>query len=130
MGLVEIVSIIGIPSMISGIAILILTRSLNKRDRKQTIALEQERIRQQEIRKQNEELEKQNKAIAAGVQALLRDRLLQGYKHYFEKGWADYNDRDNMENIYTQYHSLGQNGVMDEMRHKFLQLPLYENKEG
>ena len=67
----------------------------------------------------------------AGVQALLRDRLLQGYKHYFKKGWADNNDRENMENIYQQYHGLGKNGVMDDMREKFRALPLFppETKE-
>ena len=130
MGIVELVGVIGIPSIISGTAVLILTRSLNKRDRRQAAIQEQERIRQQEIHRQNEELERQSRATMAGVQALLRDRLLQGYKHYFEKGWADYNDRDNMENIYTQYHALGQNGVMDEMRKKFLELPLDEKREG
>ena len=29
---------------------------------------------------------KANKAMRLGVQAMLRDRLLQGYKHYLEKG--------------------------------------------
>ena len=29
---------------------------------------------------------KANKAMCLGVQAMLRDRLLQGYKHYLEKG--------------------------------------------
>ena len=126
MGIIEIIGVIGIPSIISGAAVLILTRSLNKRDRRQAEMQEQERLRQQEIQRQSEELERQSRATMAGVQALLRDRLLQGYKHYFAKGWADYNDRDNLENIYTQYHALGQNGVMDEMRNQFLQLPLNE----
>ena len=105
-------SIIGVPSIISGAVALVLGRGMKKRDG-----------RQEEIRKQNEELEKQNKAIMAGVQALLRDRLLQGYKHYAEKGWANYDDRQNMENIYTQYHNLGENGIMDDMRKHFLELP-------
>ena len=61
-----------------------------------------------------------------GVQALLRDRLLQGYRHYEEKGYADYDDRSNMENIYNAYHGLGKNGVMDEMRAQFLKLPKHQ----
>lgn len=108
----QLLSIIGIPSIISGIVALILGRGMKVRDRKQ-----------EDIRKQNEELERQNKAIMAGVQALLRDRLLQGYRHYAEKGWANYEDRQNMENIYSQYHSLGENGIMDGMRERFLSLP-------
>ena len=58
-----------------------------------------------------------------GVQAMLRDRLLQGYRHYEEKGYADYDDRSNMENMYNAYHNLGKNGVMDSMHDKFLKLP-------
>ena len=67
---------------------------------------------------------RQTKAIKKGVQALLRDRLIQGYKYYGEQGFADVNDRSNLENVYQQYHSLGANGVMDNLRERFLELPL------
>lgn len=63
------------------------------------------------------------KALMLGLQAVLRDRLLQSYKHYTGKGYADTDDRMNWENMYTQYHSLGANGVMDDIRLKFLALP-------
>ena len=66
---------------------------------------------------------KQLKAVKAGVQALLRDRLLQAFKHSEEQGWADYDDRSNVENLYLQYHCLGVNGVMDDMHRRFLELP-------
>lgn len=108
----KIASLVGIPSIISGIFALIISRMLKKRDAKQ-----------EQIVAQNEEMERQNKAIMLGVQAFLRDRLLQGYKHYIAKGWADYDDRENMENIYTQYHALGANGIMDDMRNQFRNLP-------
>jgi len=66
----------------------------------------------------------QIRAIKRGVQALLRDRLMQGYKFYRAQGWADEDDRSNLENVYIQYHALGANGVMDDLRNKFLALPL------
>ena len=66
----------------------------------------------------------QIRAIKRGVQALLRDRLIQGYKFYRAQGWADEDDRSNLENVYVQYHALGANGVMDNLRAKFLDLPL------
>jgi len=66
----------------------------------------------------------QIRAVKKGVQALLRDRLIQGYKYYRAQGWADEDDRGNMENVYVQYHALGANGVMDDLRKKFLELPL------
>ena len=72
---------------------------------------------------------RQLRAVRSGVQALLRDRLLQGYRHYMEKGYADYDDRSNLENIYLQYHDLGANGVMDHMRAQFLSLPLRSPEE-
>lgn len=63
-------------------------------------------------------------AVKKGVQALLRDRLIQGYKFFRIQGWADEDDRSNLENVYIQYHKLGANGVMDNLRQKFLDLPL------
>lgn len=65
----------------------------------------------------------QIRSVKRGVQALLRDRLIQGYKYFRKQGWADEADRSNMENVYVQYHNLGANGVMDDLRNKFLALP-------
>ena len=59
------------------------------------------------------------------VQAMLRDRLLQGYKHYLEKGWADPDDRSNMDNVWRQYHAMGGNGDMNDYRRTFRHLPMY-----
>lgn len=62
-------------------------------------------------------------AVKSGIQALLRDRLISVYRENAEKGYADIQARENFENMYKQYHSLGANGVMDDIRHKFLGLP-------
>ena len=113
----QILMVIGIPSIISGLVALGINRGMKARDAKQ-----------EEIRTQNEAIERQNKALMAGVQAILRDRLLNGYRHYTAKGWADYDDRQNMENMWEQYHALGANGVMDGYRAKFLALPEYDPK--
>jgi len=113
MELYQILGLVGIPSIISGIVALILSRGMKKRD-----------LKQEEIKRQNNELERQNKAIMSGVQALLRDRLLQGYDYYAEKGYADYEGRENLENLWTQYHALGANGVMDDLRADFKRLPV------
>ena len=70
----------------------------------------------------------QVRAVKKGIQALLRDRLVQGYKYYRAQGYADENDRSNLENVYIQYHHLGENGVMDDLHKKFLELPLGPKK--
>ena len=60
----------------------------------------------------------------AAVQAILRDKLLQRFQLCRLQGYATSDDRQNFENMYVQYHSLGGNGVMDDVRQKFFALPL------
>lgn len=69
------------------------------------------------------ENEAKTKAIQAGVQALLRDRLIAEYNEALRKGYAHIYDKENFENMYAQYHNLGANGVMDEIREKYKKLP-------
>lgn len=71
-----------------------------------------------------EQAKRETAAIAEGVKALLRDRLLQGYKHYIDKGYADMDDRSNLENVWRQYHALGGNGDMNDLRRTFRHLPM------
>lgn len=116
-------TVIGIPGTITGIALIMINRTIARSDRRRAEEEEQRIVREQEIKNQNKAMEAQNEALMLGVQAMLRDRLLQGYRHYADKGWADYDDRENMENMYKQYHALGANGVMDGYRDRFLALP-------
>ena len=96
----------GIPSVITLIITRVITKRLNAAENKAEVA------------------QKRSDAIALGIQALLRDRLLQGYRHYQEKGWADYDDRANLENVWRQYHALGGNGGMNDLRRTFRHLPM------
>ena len=66
---------------------------------------------------------KQNKAVKLGLQAILRDRLLQAYHFYKHQGWASYDDKQNVLNLYTQYEILGPNGIMERKHEEFLALP-------
>lgn len=75
----------------------------------------------QKISKQAAEAEA--KATKLGIQALLRDRLYWTYNHYNSKGYAPIYARENFTNMYNQYHSLGANGVMDDIKEKFESLP-------
>ena len=53
-----------------------------------------------------------SKALKAGIH----------FNKYSEKGYAPIYARDNFENCWKQYHSLGVNGVMDDLHRKFLEL--------
>lgn len=63
------------------------------------------------------------KGVKLGVQALLRAQMIQDYNKWSEKGYAPIYARQNFENCWAQYHSLGANGVMDDIHKKFLALP-------
>lgn len=73
--------------------------------------------------------EQKNEAIALGVQALLKDRLIERYNHYDEKGYAPIYAKENFLNMWEQYHCLGGNGVMDELQEKFMNMPEKPGKE-
>lgn len=72
---------------------------------------------------QIKENREENKALKNGIQALLRGQMISEYNKWSERGYAPIYARENFENCWTQYHSLGVNGVMDDIHAKFLQLP-------
>lgn len=65
----------------------------------------------------------QLKAVKLGLQAILRDRLLQAYEFYGHRGFADYDEKANVVNLYEQYEALGPNGIMQRKHDAFLSLP-------
>ena len=106
MNLYQWLSLLGVQGVITLVLSWVISRKLNTADAKA------------------EQAKRETEAIAEGVKALLRDRLLQGYKHYIEKGWADMDDRSNLENVWRQYHALGGNGDMNDLRRTFRHLPM------
>lgn len=66
-------------------------------------------------------------ALKAGMQALLRSQMIDDYNKWTERGYAPLYARENFENCWLQYHSLGANGVMSDLRNKFLALPTQQN---
>lgn len=66
---------------------------------------------------------KRFEAIGNGVQALLRDRIIQAYNHYQEKGCCPIYARDNVEKMYQEYHALGGNGTITELVERINELP-------
>lgn len=63
------------------------------------------------------------RALREGIQALLRAQMIDDYNKWSERGRAPIYARENFENCWRQYHALGANGVMDDIRKKFLELP-------
>ena len=109
MNLYQWLCLFGIPTIIAFLISITIKNPIEKRIKKQEDAQ----------KKQHE----QTKAVMLGIQALLRDRLLQAFEHYETKGWASYDEKRNVENMHTQYEALGENNVMNHRYERFLALP-------
>lgn len=67
---------------------------------------------------------RENKALKTGMQAMLRDRMIQAYNHYHEdKGYMPIYAKESFAACYDSYHTLGENGVMDGIYQKVMHLP-------
>lgn len=78
------------------------------------------------ISKHYKEEKDRNDAVRLGVQALLRSQMINDFNHYKEKGYAPIYAKENFENCWQRYHSLGVNGVMDGIHEDFMKLPTME----
>lgn len=61
----------------------------------------------------------QNKAL----QAMLRYQLYELWAECKKKKFANKDNRSNFLNLYDLYHTMGKNGVMDDIKKEFLELP-------
>ena len=69
-------------------------------------------------------------ALKKGLQALLRNSLIDKIHEGLEKEYAPMYMRDNVANMYEQYHNLGKNGVMNDLYKDFMNLPTTKPKKG
>ena len=68
-------------------------------------------------------------AIQTGLQALLRDRIIQVYNHYVtEKKWIPIYAKDSIVSCYESYENLGANGVIDDLMAEIKALPNYKGE--
>lgn len=75
------------------------------------------------------EKKKENNALKAGLQALLRDRIIQAYNHYVQdKGWIPIYAKESIDACYKSYEALGDNGVIDNLMQQINELQNYPPK--
>lgn len=113
MEIYQILSVCGVSGIVSG-AVGVLIAVFLKRPLERRVKTNEEA---------SARVEEQNKATMLGVQALLRDRLLQAFDHYLARGWIGADDRSNIENMYKQYEALGENNVISDLYDKVRALP-------
>ena len=78
--------------------------------------------------KLNRKIQEQE-AIKLGIQALLRDRIIQQYNHYHDKGFCPIYALENVDAMYLQYHNLGGNGTVTKLVEKLREMPTEKESE-
>jgi ATP-dependent 26S proteasome regulatory subunit len=69
------------------------------------------------------------KAIEEGVKALLKNELVNCYREYEIKGEMTILDKENIEEMFTQYQNLGGNGTVKQLMTELMELPIKIIKE-
>lgn len=64
-----------------------------------------------------------NEAMAEGVQALLRSKIIGIYNHYKDMGYCPIYAKENIQGLYIPYEELGGNGVARKMVAELLDMP-------
>lgn len=75
------------------------------------------------LQKQNKIRKVEQEAIKNGIQALLRDGIINQYNKYMEKKYIPIYALENVEAMYKEYHALGGNGTITHLYEELLDLP-------
>lgn len=78
--------------------------------------------------KKYKQADARQKAVELGVQALLRDRIVQSYYHYEERGWITLHGLENVSAMYKEYHALGGNGTVTSLVNSIRELDVRDDK--
>lgn len=76
-----------------------------------------------QILKRQKEGASKSEALYDGMQALLRDRIIQAYNHCQDKGYCPIYGKENVKRMYDAYHVLGGNDVATELKDKLMKMP-------
>lgn len=79
---------------------------------------------------EKETAEKKEKALADGVQALLRESIVNNYNRYKDRGYCPIYAKESVKRAYTSYEQLGGNDVAHDLYDKILKMPTEPEKEG
>ena len=69
------------------------------------------------------EEQQKNKAIADGVQSLLRESIVENYNRYSDKGYCPIYAKESIKRVYQAYTALDGNDVAHELYQKILRMP-------
>ena len=67
--------------------------------------------------------QRESRAIAQGVQSLLRENLVHNYNKYQEREYCPIYAKESIKRVYTAYHELGGNDVATKLYQTLLEMP-------
>ena len=102
---------------------LLVTLVLNKIINAPKKQRERREAEEKSLKAEFEKIDLSLLVIKAGLQAVLKNELKVRYFKWIDLGYAPEDAKDDLERMYTAYHNLGANGVMDKHRERFLNLP-------
>lgn len=73
--------------------------------------------------KKLKEEQKKNKAVADGVQCLLRESIVSNYNKYQERDFCPIYAKESIKKAYAAYHALGGNDVATQLYNTLLKMP-------
>lgn len=73
--------------------------------------------------------QEKNKAIADGVQSLLRESIVENFNKYTDRGYCPIYAKESIKKVYNSYHKLGGNDVATELYNKLLAMPEEKQEE-
>ena len=127
----QILSILGVPSICATIVIGIISHVREKISKNKAVeATKLAEIQNREIAKETKQrkllemITHRLESLEAAMQSMLRRKLRELYLSSTKAKYASLEDRDDFENMYQIYYMLGSNGVMENVREQFLELPV------
>ncbi|MDE7436796.1 MAG: hypothetical protein K2N01_13385 [Lachnospiraceae bacterium] len=76
-----------------------------------------------DIHKRLKAEQRKNDAIAAGVQSLLRESIVQNYNKYQDREYCPIYAKESIKRVYEAYHNLGGNDVATKLYNTLLAMP-------
>lgn len=74
-------------------------------------------------------LHKKYRAMEEGIQALLRESIVDSYRYYKGRGFCEPEERVALAKTYNAYHDLGGNDIATDLFNRVLKLPTEDTKE-
>lgn len=76
-----------------------------------------------DVKKRLNDEQRRNKAVADGVQCLLRESIVSNYNKYHERDFCPIYAKESIKKAYSAYHALDGNDVATQLYNTVLKMP-------